>query len=36
VSAKLGRWSLSVSAGIGLPEGVLTGDHHRGPDVAKK
>jgi hypothetical protein len=35
VSAKLGRWSSSVLAGTGLPEGVLTGDHHRGPEFAK-
>jgi hypothetical protein len=25
VSAKLGLWSLSISAGTGLQEGVLTG-----------
>jgi hypothetical protein len=36
VSAKLGLWSLSVSAGTGSPEGVLTGVHHRGPVIAKK
>jgi hypothetical protein len=35
VSAKLGLWSLSALAGIGSPEGVLTGDHHRGPEFAK-
>jgi hypothetical protein len=34
--AKLGLWSLSVSADIGSPEGVLTGVHHRGPVVAKE
>jgi hypothetical protein len=36
VSAKLGLWLLSVLAGTGSPEGVLTGVHHRGPVVAKK
>jgi hypothetical protein len=36
VSAKLGLWSLSVSAGTGLPEGVLTSVHHRGLVTAKK
>jgi hypothetical protein len=36
VSAKLGLWSLSISAGTGSPEGVVTGDHHRGLDVVKK
>jgi hypothetical protein len=35
VSAKLEPWSLSVLASTGLPEGVLTGDHHRGLEFAK-
>jgi hypothetical protein len=35
VSAKLGLWSLSVLAGTGSQEGVLTDDHHRGPELAK-
>ena len=35
MSAKLGLWSLSVLAGTGSPEGVLTGDRHRGPEFAK-
>jgi hypothetical protein len=35
VSAKLGLWSLSVLAGTGSLEGVLTCDHHRGPEFAK-
>ena len=35
MSTKLGLWSLSVLAGIGSPEGVLTGDHHRGLEFAK-
>jgi hypothetical protein len=35
VSTKLGLQSLSVLAGTGSPEGVLTGDHHRGPEFAK-
>jgi hypothetical protein len=33
--AKLGPWLLCVLAGTGSPEGVLTGDHHRGPEFAK-
>jgi hypothetical protein len=36
VSAKLGIWSLSISAGTGSPEGVLTSVRYRGPVVAKK
>jgi hypothetical protein len=36
VSAKLGLWSLSISAGTGSLEGVLTGVPRRGPIVAKK
>jgi hypothetical protein len=36
VSAKLGLWSLSISAGTGSPEDVLTGVHHQGPVAAKK
>jgi hypothetical protein len=36
VSPELGAWSLSNSAGTGSPEGMLTGDHHREPIVAKK
>jgi hypothetical protein len=36
VSAKLGLWSLSISAGTSSPEGVLTGVPHRGPVIAKK
>jgi hypothetical protein len=36
VSAKLGLWSLSVSADTGSPEGVLTDVHHRGVVVEKK
>jgi hypothetical protein len=35
VSAKLGFWSLSALAGTGSPEGMLTGDHLRGPEFAK-
>ena len=26
---------MGVLAGTGSPEGVLTGDHHRGPEFAK-
>jgi hypothetical protein len=33
--AELGLWSLRISAGTGSPEGVLTGDPHRGLDVVK-
>jgi hypothetical protein len=33
--AKLGFWSLSALACTGSPEGVLTSDHHRGPEFAK-
>jgi hypothetical protein len=36
VSAELGLWSLSISAGTSSWEGVLTGDPHRGLDVVKK
>jgi hypothetical protein len=36
VLAELELWSLSISAGIGSPEGVLTGDPQRGLDVVKK
>jgi hypothetical protein len=36
VSAKLGHWSLIVLVGTGSPEGMLTGDHHRGPNIVKK
>jgi hypothetical protein len=35
VSAKLGLWSLSVLASTGSLEGMLTGDHHWGPEFAK-
>jgi hypothetical protein len=35
VSTKLELWSLSVLAGIGSLEGVLTGDHHWGLEFAK-
>jgi hypothetical protein len=35
MSAKLGLWSLCVLTGIGSLEGMLTGDHHRGPEFAK-
>jgi hypothetical protein len=30
------KHTVSVLAGTGLPEGVLTDDHHRGPVVANK
>jgi hypothetical protein len=36
VSGELGLCSLSISAGTGSLEGVLTGDPHRGLDVVKK
>jgi hypothetical protein len=36
VSAKPELWSLSVLVGTGSPEGVLTGDHHRGLEFAKR
>jgi hypothetical protein len=36
VSAELGLWSLSISAGTGSPKGVLTSVRHREPVVAKK
>jgi hypothetical protein len=35
VLAKLGLWLLSALAGTGSPEGVLTGNHHQGPEFAK-
>jgi hypothetical protein len=36
VSVELGLWSLSISAGTGSLEGVLTGDPNGGLDVVKK
>jgi hypothetical protein len=36
VSIELGLWSLSISAGMGSPEGMLTGVRHRGLGAAKK